>query len=151
SLTRSRIHLHLASTSNRPLSPTLPPTASRLPPAYREEGVRFASLEIPGRMNSALKILTGGQTGADRAALDAAMDAGIECGGWCPANREAEDGIIPDSYPVAPLPNAGYDQRTTQNVIDSDGTVVFASPPARGGSKFTLDECRRLGKPVFGV
>src|SRR5438094_7521770 len=100
-------------------------------------------------MHPGFKIITGGQTGADRAALDAALDAGIDCGGWCPADRQAEDGVIPDRYPLTPLPAAGYDQRTTQNVLDSDGTIVFTPRPARGGAKFTLDECKRLRKPAF--
>jgi hypothetical protein len=55
-----------------------------------------------------MKIVSGGQTGADRAALDAAMEAGVPCDGWCPADRNVEDGMIPDRYPVPESPEAGY-------------------------------------------
>ena len=72
-----------------------------------------------------MKIVSGGQTGVDRAALDAALERGVEAGGWCPEGRVAEDGVIPEQYPVKELPKAGYLQRTKRNVIDSDGTAIF--------------------------
>jgi len=72
------------------------------------------------------KIVSGGQTGADRAALDAALEAGIPCGGWCPHDRAAEDGPIDARYPLTPAAGAGYRQRTRMNVCDSDGTVIFS-------------------------
>jgi hypothetical protein len=71
------------------------------------------------------KIVSGGQTGVDRAALDAALVAKFPCAGWA-ADRMAEDGIIPDRYPLVPLPSGGYRQRTRLNVSDSDGK---AAPP----------------------
>jgi Circularly permutated YpsA SLOG family len=58
------------------------------------------------------KIVSGGQTGVDRGALDAALAVGFACGGWCPGDRMAEDGPIPEKYPLMPLPNGGYRERT---------------------------------------
>jgi hypothetical protein len=94
-----------------------------------------------------LKIVSGGQTGADRAALDAALDAGVPCGGWCPADRSAEDGVIPPRYPVMPLPAAGNDERTRRNVLDSDGTVIISFGPLTGGSETTRLACIEFRKP----
>lgn len=69
--------------------------------------------------------MSGGQTGVDRGALDAALDAGRPCGGWCPAGRRAEDGKIPDRYPLAEVSAPGCAARTLRNVLDSDGTVII--------------------------
>lgn len=80
------------------------------------------------------KIISGGQTGADRGALDAALEARVPCGGWCPADRSAEDGSIPDRYPLTPLPVGGYRARTLKNVEDSDGTVIFGGCPHAVGA-----------------
>jgi hypothetical protein len=96
-----------------------------------------------------LKIISGGQTGADRAALDAAMDAGVAVGGWCPADRMAEDGGIPDRYPLQPLPGGGYDERTRRNVADSDGTVIFTFGHPTGGTEMTRRAAVELGKPLL--
>jgi hypothetical protein len=68
-----------------------------------------------------IKIVSGGQTGVDRGTLDAALAADFPCGGWCPGDRAAEDGTIPERYPLVPLPNGDYRQRTRINVVDSDG------------------------------
>src|SRR5947207_15103352 len=92
---------------------------------------------------AAFKIVSGGQTGADRAALDAAMEAGIACGGWCPEDRTAEDGPIDPKYPLTPAPGAGYRERTRLNVRDSEGTVIFSFGPLRGGSEHTYQDCLR--------
>jgi hypothetical protein len=102
-------------------------------------------------LNGAIKIISGGQTGTDRAALDVALKLKIPCGGWCPSDRRAEDGIIADRYPLKPLPNAGYRQRTRQNVIDSDGTVIISFGPLTGGSKATAADCRRFAKPCLVI
>jgi hypothetical protein len=95
------------------------------------------------------KIVSGGQTGVDRGALDAALATGFPCGGWCPANRSAEDGPIPDRYPVTPLSSRGNRQRTRQNVLDSDGTAILFHESLKGGTLFTHDLCRREHKPYI--
>jgi len=92
-------------------------------------------------------VVSGGQTGVDRGALDAALDLGVSCGGWCPAGRLAEDGIIPARYPLTELEGAGFDQRTRRNVTDSDGTLIITFGPASGGTALTLAACRELGRP----
>lgn len=97
------------------------------------------------------KIISGGQTGVDRGALEAALAAGFPCGGWCPADRKAEDGRIPERYPVTPLPHTGYRARTRKNVEDSDGTVIFAPGELTGGTALTLQCCRRHGKPSLVI
>ena len=98
-----------------------------------------------------LTIFSGGQTGADRAALDAALALGVACGGHCPAGRRAEDGTIPLCYPLIELPTPSYPARTRRNIADSDGTVVLAFGPATGGSKLTVNLCRTLGKPCLAI
>lgn len=95
------------------------------------------------------KIVSGGQTGVDRGALDAALESGFPCGGWCPQGRMAEDGAIDDRYPLAELAGAGYRERTRQNVLDSDGTVVICFGQLSGGTLETVRLCERLGKPVL--
>src|SRR5256885_2018978 len=94
---------------------------------------KFSSLRTRAGGVMKIRIVSGGQTGADRAALDAAMEACVECGGWCPAGRMAEDGVIPDRYPVIELPEGGgYEQRTLRNVLDSDATVILSFGPPPG-------------------
>ena len=95
----------------------------------------------------ALKIISGGQTGVDRAALDVALRHGIECGGWCPAGRLDEFGKIPDHYPIQELPGGGFTERTLQNVKDSDGTVVVYCDHLRGGTAQTVNFCLELKRP----
>jgi len=95
----------------------------------------------------ALRIISGGQTGVDRAALDVALRHGIECGGWCPAGRLDECGKIPDHYPVQELQGGGFTERTLQNVKDSDGTVVIYAGELRGGTEQTVRFCVELQQP----
>ncbi len=93
-----------------------------------------------------MKIISGGQTGVDRAALDAAMSLGVSSGGFCPAGRLAEDGIIPPQYPVEELPGSGYVERTARNVRDGDGTVIIHLGLLQGGTKATADFCCEMKK-----
>jgi len=93
------------------------------------------------------KIVSGGQTGVDRGALDAALAAEFPCGGCCPAGRAAEDGPIPARYPLTPLARGGYRERTRQNVLDSDGTAILFHGVLTGGTLLTLNLCKREGRP----
>jgi hypothetical protein len=94
------------------------------------------------------KIISGGQTGADRAALDFAVEHGIPHGGWCPKGRKAEHGSIAWRYDLKETPSADYAQRTEWNVRDSDGTVIFSfGPTLTGGSKKTAEFAQKHGKP----
>lgn len=93
------------------------------------------------------KIISGGQTGVDRGALDAALDNNFPCGGWCPAARLAEDGIIPERYPLVELPAGGYLARTMKNVEDSDGTAVIYFGETTGGTEQTVLDCIICQKP----
>jgi hypothetical protein len=97
------------------------------------------------------RVISGGQTGVDRAALDVAMELGTACGGWCPRGRRAEDGRIPDRYPLRETPSAGYAQRTEWNVGAADATLVLHRGRLRGGTALTVALARRLGKPWLAV
>jgi hypothetical protein len=83
------------------------------------------------------KIISGGQTGADRAALDVAIKLGVPHGGWIPKGRKTEDGILPEKYQLKEMPTASYPKRTEQNVIDSDGTLIISHGKLTGGSDYT--------------
>jgi hypothetical protein len=96
---------------------------------------------------SRVKIISGGQTGVDRAALDIALKHGIESGGWCPTGRFDEFGRIPDRYPVKELEGGGFSERTLQNVKDSDGTVIVYLGKLSGGTEQTVRFCVEQGRP----
>jgi hypothetical protein len=83
------------------------------------------------------KIISGGQTGADRAALEVAIKFNIPHGGWIPQGRIAEDGRLDDKYNLKEMPTSSYPARTEQNVIDSDGTVIFSRGKPTGGTDYT--------------
>lgn len=97
------------------------------------------------------RIVSGGQTGADRGGLDAAIALGVPHGGWCPAGRLAEDGRIPNRYPLVEIPDGGYAERTGRNVADSDGTVLFTYGAPRGGSLLTLQLAQDIGRPLLHI
>ena len=97
------------------------------------------------------KIVSGGQTGVDRAALDAAITLGIPHGGWCPKGRAAEDGVIPSQYQLQESPSPDYAARTLQNVLDSDGTLIIYQHRLQGGTALTNRLAREHGKPLLRV
>ena len=96
-----------------------------------------------------IKIISGGQTGVDRAALDAALESGVSVGGWCPQGRKAEDGPIAEKYPLQELPDSGYKKRTLKNVQDSDATVIIYFESISGGTEKTLLYCLNEKKPYL--
>jgi len=97
------------------------------------------------------RIVSGGQTGVDRAALDAALALGVPCGGWCPRGRRAEDGPIDARYPLRETPTDDYAERTAWNVRDADGTLVLTRGGPSGGTALTIDLARRAGRPLLVV
>ncbi len=99
--------------------------------------------------SSTLRIVSGGQTGVDRAALDVALELGLPCGGWCPRGRKAEDGPIDERYPLEETESAKYDVRTRRNVRESDGTLVLTIGEPVGGTALTVAVAEREGKPLL--
>lgn len=97
------------------------------------------------------KIISGGQTGADRGGLDAAIQCDLPHGGWCPKGRKAEDGFIPVEYHLTEMASPEYLPRTKANVFDSDATVIFSYGPLSGGSLKTATYAHHLGKPYHDV
>lgn len=97
------------------------------------------------------KIISGGQTGADQAALDAAIKLGLAYGGWVPKGRKTEAGILPKKYRVSEMPTSSYAERTEQNVMDSDGTLVVSHGPLSGGSEYTRNMAAKHGRPFLHV
>src|SRR5689334_25234598 len=97
-----------------------------------------------------ITIISGGQTGADRAALDFAIANGLAHRGWCPRGRRAEDGELSPCYALQETPSNRYSQRTEWNVRDSDATVIFGIKSAlTGGTRLTHELAQRLRKPVL--
>ena len=97
------------------------------------------------------KIISGGQTGADRAALDAAINVGLPHGGWVPKGRIAEDGPLPTKYKVQEMPTESYPERTEKNVIDSDGTLILSHGKLTGGSLLTQEFAGKHNKPCLHI
>lgn len=96
-----------------------------------------------------VRILSGGQTGVDRAALDSAMSLGFRCGGWCPRGRRAEDGRISSRYPLRETPSEDYEQRTEWNVRDADGTLIIGRGEPTGGTALTIELAKKVRKPLL--
>lgn len=97
------------------------------------------------------RLVSGGQTGADRAALDVALELGIACGGWCPQGRRSEDGVIPGKYPLKETEARSYSKRTKLNVMDSDGTLVINQGVLEGGTAYTVHLAEKLKKPCLVI
>ena len=98
-----------------------------------------------------VRIISGGQTGVDRAALDVAMARGLPCGGWVPRGRRAEDGRLPWRYPMRECRRNSYGERTRLNVRDAEGTLILTRGQPTGGTALTAALARRLGKPYLLV
>ena len=97
------------------------------------------------------KIISGGQTGVDRAGLDAAIFIGIPHGGWCPNGRRAEDGPIPACYELNELASTQYVDRTKRNVLDSDATLILYTNVLQGGTFLTWRYALKHGKPCLKI
>jgi predicted Rossmann-fold nucleotide-binding protein len=97
------------------------------------------------------KIVSGGQTGVDRAALDFAIRRGITHGGFCPKGRRSESGKIPDKYSLTETSSPDYLLRTVMNVQNSDGTLIVTRGRPEGGTRKTISYCIRCNKPRFIV
>jgi hypothetical protein len=118
----------------------------------RRDRELIAALRAPragGRFPS--RVVSGGQTGVDRGALDAAAAAGLPVGGWCPRGRRAEDGQIHEAYPLRETPSAGWDQRTEWNVRDSDATLILHRGGLSGGTLRTAEVAERLSRHCLRV
>lgn len=102
-------------------------------------------------MRLPVKVISGGQTGVDRAALDAAIQLGLSVGGWCPEGRLAEDGMIDRLYPLEETPGQNYAIRTEWNVRDSDGTLILHRGRIVGGTALTLRLAKEYGRPFLCV
>jgi hypothetical protein len=97
------------------------------------------------------RIISGGQTGADRGALAAAIELGIEHGGFCPAGRRAEDGRIPEHFRLVETESADYAVRTERNVLGADGTLLVTRGAPTGGSALTAALARRHDRALLHV
>lgn len=97
------------------------------------------------------QLISGGQTGVDRAALDVALEFGIRCGGWCPRGRKAEDGPIDRKYPLWETPSAQYAVRTEWNVRVGDATLILTIGLPTGGTALTKSLADDFGKPCLVV
>jgi hypothetical protein len=97
------------------------------------------------------KLVSGGQTGVDRAALDVALELGLPCGGWCPKGRRAEDGPLPEHYPLRETASADYPTRTALNVRDSDGTLILTCGESDRGTALTARLAERYRKPYLAL
>ena len=98
-----------------------------------------------------MKIISGGQTGVDRGALDAALELGLEAGGTVPRGRRAEDGRVPDRYPLRESSSPGYAERTERNVLDGDATLILCPGEPTGGTRLTWRLALRHERPVCVV
>jgi hypothetical protein len=112
----------------------------RCRPIYRKETLSMLK-----------KIISGGQTGVDRAALDVAMRLGIAHGGWVPKGRLAEDGVVPPHYQLQEMPTDEYQARTEKNVLDSEGTLLISRGSPTGGTDYTRKMALKHGKQLLHI
>ena len=96
-------------------------------------------------------VVSGGQSGVDRAALDVAQELRIECGGWCPKGRLAEDGPIDPRYPLSETESSDVAQRTEWNARDSDGTLVLTCGNPTDGTPLTVAMAKKYNKPCLVI
>lgn len=106
--------------------------------------------EVQGLL-ARFKIISGGQTGVDRGALDAAIRLSLPHGGWCPRNRRAEDGRIPDRYQLQETDSRRYSVRTEKNVLASDATLILCRGPILGGTELTNQLAKQHKRPCLVV
>jgi len=97
------------------------------------------------------KIISGGQTGVDQAALDVAIALGIPHGGWIPKGRKTENGVLPEKYRLKEMPTSSYAKRTEQNVIDSEGTLIISMGPLTEGSELTHKMAMLYDRPCLHI
>ena len=102
-------------------------------------------------MEAVLKVISGGQTGVDRAALDVAMSLGLEVGGWCPRGRTADDGKVPAQYPLTETRAEELHVRTQRNVETSSATLVLTRGAPTGGTRFTVEVASSMRRPLLIV
>ncbi len=109
-------------------------------------------MSCPEPIHTIRKLISGAQTGADRAALDVALELGIPCGGWVPKGRLDEYGTIPERYPnLAETPDSAVEMRTEWNIRDSDATLILSHGPLDGGSLYTRIKAEEFGKPWLHI
>jgi hypothetical protein len=113
--------------------------------------LRYSRVIAPRKLATVTRVVSGGQTGADRGALDAAIALGLEHGGYCPRGRLAEDGVIPARYQLTETSSAEYAQRTERNVIEADGTLLVTRGAPTGGSALTARLARARRKPLLSI
>ena len=119
-------------------------TATHGIPSRRNPHVAHAAAGIK-------RVISGGQTGVDRAALDVALELGIACGGRCPKYRRAEDGMIDLRYPLIETEDEGYTERTVRNVVDADGTLILNRGILSGGTALTRRIAQQKKRPCLVI
>ncbi len=130
-----------------------------MPPPYLFSEDEMSKLDLPPDQANGpeparfipSRIISGGQTGVDRAGLDAAIALGIEHGGWCPKGRLAEDGAIPATYRLHEMSSTAYPPRTRENVKDSEATLILYGKRAGDGTRLTQRVCQQLRRPCLMV